>query len=102
MPTPTSTKTLLSLILMSCVSLASEEHAPDEQNGVSGKAHEMDSADSTGTDAATEAATPLPMKRLDQSAQEELRKAIRASGGLEATGTDLKDSTRGSRGCNRP
>ncbi len=79
MPTPVSTKALLILIFISCVSLASTD-AGSERDGVSGNGNEANSPGLAESDAAAEAATPLPMKRLDPSAQSELRKAIKANG----------------------
>jgi hypothetical protein len=99
-PTPVSTKTLLILIFISCVSLASTD-ASSERDGVSGNGNEANSSSVAETAAAAEAATPLPMKRLDPSAQKELRKAIRANeqpGTPSASGGETHDS----RACTDP
>lgn len=100
-PTPVSTKALLILIFIACVSPASTD-AGSERDGVSGNGNEANSPGLAETDAAAEAATPLPMKRLDPSAQNELRKAIGANGRPGAPESASGGKTHDSRACTFP
>ncbi|MDZ7841399.1 MAG: hypothetical protein U5R46_11375 [Gammaproteobacteria bacterium] len=91
---------MLVLVLASWVSLAAESSVGGEK--VTGNGREATPPTIEEPDAASDTDPRLPMKRMDRSTREELRKAIQAGENPEGPGSGASGEVRGSGACTGP